>query len=420
MLVKRARFSARRRIVGFSQEQLAERLKVDRSTVARWEAGEAEPQPWLRPRIARALQISVEQLDDLLAKADQVGAEAGTDRLDSAPTHSAFQLVPVGVGALNDPDVVTMQAFRSADLQVGGGHLYASVVKYLHADVAPRVFGTDDSAGNGAVFTAAGALTEMAGWMAHDAGRDDAARQHFDRARALAGVDGDRQLGAHVLGSLSHLASYRGQAEEAVQLARQGQSALGAGRANPGLKARLLALEARGVAGQAGKDGPACAQLLAEAEQALSGTPDEAPSPWVSRFDEGSLASEAARCMRQLGDLSEAQRQAERVIALRPSHRTRSRAFGQMALASVLVAKGKPDEACGIAHEVLTATQSLGSYLVILRLIELRHLLQPYRLNPVVAGFLGNLEATLQDRMWLYQWLSRQQRSQPFSNREQP
>lgn len=39
---------------GHSQEQLAERLGVGRSTVVRWERGEMEPQPWLRPKIARA------------------------------------------------------------------------------------------------------------------------------------------------------------------------------------------------------------------------------------------------------------------------------------------------------------------------------------------------------------------------------
>jgi transcriptional regulator with XRE-family HTH domain len=418
MPMKRVSFAARRKAVGFSQDQFAERLKVDRSTVARWESGETEPQPWVRPRLAKALQVSLEQLDVLLAEASQVGAETETERLDSTFTATTFQLVPVGNGALDDPDAAAMRAFRSADLQVGGGHLYASVVKYLHTDVAPRLFGTDDSADNGTAFTAAGALTEMAGWMAHDAGRDETAKQHFDRALVFVRAGGDQQLNAHVLGSMSHLASHLGRPDEAVQFARQGQVVLRVGRANPGLEARLLALEARGLAGQASKDSTACTGLLARAEQALTETPHETPSPWVSRFDEGSLASEAVRCMRQLGDLSEAQRQAERVITLRPSHRTRSRAFGQLALTAVLVAKGKPDEACGIAHDVLTATQSLGSYMVILQLLELRQVLQTYRLNPVVADFLHDLEATLQERLWLYQWLTREQRSQPFSNRE--
>jgi DNA-binding XRE family transcriptional regulator len=49
MPLKRGRLAARRKAAGFSQDQLAERLKVDRSTVARWESGDTEPQPWIRP-----------------------------------------------------------------------------------------------------------------------------------------------------------------------------------------------------------------------------------------------------------------------------------------------------------------------------------------------------------------------------------
>lgn len=67
MPARRQRFAARRKGVGFSQEQLAERLSIERSTVARWESGETEPQPWIRPRLARALQLSLSELDHLLA-----------------------------------------------------------------------------------------------------------------------------------------------------------------------------------------------------------------------------------------------------------------------------------------------------------------------------------------------------------------
>ncbi len=86
MPAKRQRFAARRKSVGFSQEQLAERLGVDRSTVARWESGETEPQPWIRPRLARALQLSLDQLDHLLAGGDRAGTEAA-ERMSYALTH---------------------------------------------------------------------------------------------------------------------------------------------------------------------------------------------------------------------------------------------------------------------------------------------------------------------------------------------
>jgi hypothetical protein len=74
----------------------------------------------------------------------------------------------VATGLDHDPDAIAMRAFRTADLQAGGGHLYAIVVRYLQADMAPRLFGTDAGASNPALFTAAAALTEMVGFLFAD------------------------------------------------------------------------------------------------------------------------------------------------------------------------------------------------------------------------------------------------------------
>lgn len=57
----------RRRSLGYSQEQLAELLGVDRTTIGRWESGRSTPQPPQRPGLAEALELSREELDALLA-----------------------------------------------------------------------------------------------------------------------------------------------------------------------------------------------------------------------------------------------------------------------------------------------------------------------------------------------------------------
>jgi tetratricopeptide (TPR) repeat protein len=330
------------------------------------------------------------------------------------PTMSAasFGLSLLGNGLLATGEAYTsvMQSFRAADRQVGGGHLYATVVKYLQAEIAPRLFGVDHDSDGRLVFTAAAALTEMAGWMAHDAGRDQAAEQHFARSLDLVKVGGDRQLGVHVLASMSHLAHHRGSPGDAIQLARRGREALARGPRQPELEARLLAMQARGFAVL--RRAEECTALLVRAEGALTATPDDARSQWISHFDEASLASEAARCFRELADHQEAQRQAERIIQLRPSDRTRSRAFGQLLLVTVLIAQGRPDEACALAQEVLDATQQLGSYLVIQQLLDLKQLLEPHQGSREVSAFLGCLEEALRERVWLYQWLNRDGHSQ--------
>ena len=66
MASRRARLAQRRKSAGYSQEKLAERLGVERSTVVRWETAESEPQPWVRPKLAAALKVTAEELQALL------------------------------------------------------------------------------------------------------------------------------------------------------------------------------------------------------------------------------------------------------------------------------------------------------------------------------------------------------------------
>jgi DNA-binding XRE family transcriptional regulator len=66
MVGRRHRLASTRKAAGFSQERLAEAVGVERSTVMRWERGETCPQPWARPKLARALGISDQSLSELL------------------------------------------------------------------------------------------------------------------------------------------------------------------------------------------------------------------------------------------------------------------------------------------------------------------------------------------------------------------
>lgn len=69
MRTPRTGLAARRRRQGMSQEALAERLGVARTTVARWETGEVEPLAWVRPALANALAVNLEELSMLLTPA---------------------------------------------------------------------------------------------------------------------------------------------------------------------------------------------------------------------------------------------------------------------------------------------------------------------------------------------------------------
>jgi transcriptional regulator with XRE-family HTH domain len=67
MRIGRHRLAARRIAVGLTQEGLAERLDVAVSTVARWEQGATAPRAWQRGRLAEVLELTLDQLDELLA-----------------------------------------------------------------------------------------------------------------------------------------------------------------------------------------------------------------------------------------------------------------------------------------------------------------------------------------------------------------
>ncbi|ADD41700.1 helix-turn-helix transcriptional regulator [Stackebrandtia nassauensis] len=88
MASKRSRLAQRRKAAGFSQEKLAERLGVERSTVVRWETAETEPQPWLRLKLAQALGITTDDLHVLLDDVEYVTA-GPSDRMDYVLEHPA-------------------------------------------------------------------------------------------------------------------------------------------------------------------------------------------------------------------------------------------------------------------------------------------------------------------------------------------
>jgi transcriptional regulator with XRE-family HTH domain len=63
---RRVALAGVRKAAGHTQESLAAALHVDRSTVIRWEAGDQAPLPYLRPKLARLLGQSPEQLRELI------------------------------------------------------------------------------------------------------------------------------------------------------------------------------------------------------------------------------------------------------------------------------------------------------------------------------------------------------------------
>ncbi|MFE2578794.1 helix-turn-helix domain-containing protein [Streptomyces sp. NPDC059378] len=291
-------------------------------------------------------------------------------------------------------DLVAMDHFRSADRQTGGGRLYGAVVRHLSDRVAPRLV---DLGSGPQVFAAAAALTEMAGWMAHDSGRDDHAAQHFARALPLARTSGDMPLAAHIAASSSHLARETGDTAGAVGWARTGLDLAVQGPRIPALTARLHTMQARALA-VAVQRAPA-----ARALEAAHGDLDAAAAghPWLSPFDAAAMASEAALIMRDLQQYDQALAHAEQAVALREAGRARSLALSRITLVDVHVRRGDLDAAVHVGHDLLSTSPTLGSVRVVQQLDGLRRLLEPHRGYAPVKEYLTRFDDARRARMLL-------------------
>jgi hypothetical protein len=266
-----------------------------------------------------------------------------------------------------------------------------AVIGYLTREVAPRVLKSTPDA-----CAAAAALTEMAGWMAHDAGHDGLAQRHFDRALRLASLTDDVELTAHVHASVSHLAQHADRPHEALRLAQAGARLLKKEH-GPAIAARLDAMQASALAALG--RGSDCGRMLLSAERTLDRKPSQLPSPWVSPFDHASFAAEASECMEQLRHLAAARRHSERVISLRGSNHVRSRAFSQLRLANILVTAGEIDHACAVAADVLASSRQLASHRVSQLLRSLHAKLVPHATARGVGDAMEALTAALDARV---------------------
>lgn len=97
---KRHTLVAARKAAGYTQETLAARIGVERSTIFRWESGETLPLPWLRPGLAQLLGLDNEQLAVLLGEPsdeDSTEERQPENNSDSVPECTIPPITPMPV-----------------------------------------------------------------------------------------------------------------------------------------------------------------------------------------------------------------------------------------------------------------------------------------------------------------------------------
>jgi transcriptional regulator with XRE-family HTH domain/tetratricopeptide (TPR) repeat protein len=396
MPMKRSSLTARRKAVGFSQDQLAEKLKVDRSTVARWESGETEPQPWIRPRLARALKVSVDKLGELLDETCEtpVSSEAASIpswvRVDGGRSASEHQPIQIPLSR-TDISVVRgmVESLTAADHQFGGGFARCTADSFLREVIQPRLAAPGPNRMLLGFKAAAAELQIRVAWMHLDVADDTAARAAARKAFTLAQESEDLAMCSWVMAMSALLETWLGSTAAASSF---GYAAVGLATDGP----RLVQAFAQGKLARALAAGGDCNGALAGLAKARTlfetAQPHEdelVPGTIRDSYSSAYLLDEEAHCYRDLGMDAEALELSEQCLGLRGADRfTRNRAFATGNRALSLARLGEIDQACDSTLTLLQLAASLQSSRVVRRLDTVLDELKPFRTAGSVTGLI--------------------------------
>jgi len=363
MAPKRPGLARARRLVGHTQETLAEVLKVDASTVRRWEAG-GQPATYVIPRLAKVLGLTTSELDALLHPEPVAVTIVAQQHL---PTSGVPMPRTVHPELLTQYETLT-STYRQLDYQAGSASVYNETVAQLGrllnmADNVP-------SALYQRFALALGDTAQLAAWLAIDHQDYGAARHYTSLALSSAQEGEDPELHAYVLGIMSYIHLHAGRGTDAVRLLLAALR-LAENRhfgINPAVHSWLS--EAIGEAHALAGDTQAGAHALAQAERLFDRvTPDEVPA-WLGFFNgHEHVMRLKGRCLVRLGDGSAATAALEEAERALPVHYVRERSGTLIDLATARLlptrvgqpATANPEAAAAAALEAWELAIQTGS-----------------------------------------------------------
>ncbi|WP_051942792.1 helix-turn-helix domain-containing protein [Streptacidiphilus rugosus] len=265
MATRRPRLIERRKAVGHTQESLAEAMEVDRTTVGRWESGHAAPQPWMRPKLAGTLDVTVDQLAELLDGTDTEAARpiavpmqlpearrpaSPRDMVAAIATDSAESALFLRFASSTNVDDILLEQLEADIARLAVEYVSKPVPDLIHEISALRrgVFdllqGRQHPQQTIRLYLAAGRLSGLATHIALDLGHYAVAATHARTSWLCGEHAGHNGLRAWVRSIQSLIAYWQRDYARAADLARAGMPYSDGGT----IGARLLSLEARASA----------------------------------------------------------------------------------------------------------------------------------------------------------------------------
>ncbi|MCX4788182.1 MULTISPECIES: sporulation protein [unclassified Streptomyces] len=276
------------------------------------------------------------------------------------------------------------QDARRWDSKYGGGDWRSSMVpECLRVDAAPLLLGSYSDEVGRALFGAAAELTRLAGWMAFDTGQQEAAQRYYIQALRLARAAADVPLGGYVLASMSLQATYRGFADEGVDLA-QAAVERNRGLATARTMSFFRLVEARAHA--KASDAAAAGAALKAAEGWLERSRDgDADPSWLGFYSYDRFAADAAECHLDLKAPRQVRRFTEQALSRPTEEFVRSHGLRLVVSAVAELESGNLDAACAAGTRAVEVAGRISSARTTEYVRDLLHRLEPYGHEPRVA-----------------------------------
>ncbi|MET8445485.1 sporulation protein [[Kitasatospora] papulosa] len=341
---------------------------------SRWLITPADPSVARAPAAAQASLLAPEG-----APGAQIPVQPGPDTAGAADG----TLLRVGHSDVTKLREAAQDA-RRWDSKYGGGDWRSSMVpECLRVDAAPLLLGSYSDEVGRALFGASAELTRLAGWMAFDTGQQEAAQRYYIQALRLARAAADVPLGGYVLASMSLQATYRGFADEGVDLAQAAvERNRGLATARTMSFFRLVEARAHAKAG----DAPAAGAALRAAESWLerSRTGDSDPT-WLGFYSYDRFAADAAECYRDLKAPRQVRRFTEQALSKPTDEFVRSHGLRLVVSAVAELESGNLDAACAAGTRAVEVAGRISSARTTEYVRDLLHRLEPYGDEPRVA-----------------------------------
>lgn len=378
MALRRRRFAARRRACGYSQDTFAQAVGVDRTTVGRWEIAASEPQPWHRRKIARLLDLSLDELAGLLA-GDSVAGDGVTPHtgeqsmsVDDAAEELRERLLSAAAVDAHAMSLLAAQAdhIREVDRMLGARAAEPLMRGHLASLDQLRTFSISTRQREPLARLYANAAT-LAGWQCLDLGSHTKAWQHYEAAKDAAREEGSPVALAHAMAEQAYVLVDVGEQDGAVQLVEY--SCAVAGTLAPPLMLAWLSAVRGEVSAAAGNE-PGCRRAFDAAERLLPADPRDPELPYIF-LGEPHLARWRGNARAVLGDGAAIEDLRIGRCGL-DSTFTRARAGLHADLAHALVAAGQHDDARTELRTASGLAAQVGSVRQGRRIRQLKSVLQ--------------------------------------------